>query len=99
MRMSGFLLGGLVGAAVVLYMKNNNRPMLMSALGFDKQSMGKMAEKAKHLFSETGIAGLGKSDGTQSAKGLSTVKEIINKDPHLKTQVDEIMNESQNSSS
>jgi hypothetical protein len=47
MRMGSFLLGGMVGAAVVVYMNTKNKAMLLSAFSGNNSSMGSTMSKAK----------------------------------------------------
>ncbi|MDB5053786.1 MAG: hypothetical protein JWM44_1836 [Bacilli bacterium] len=96
MRMGMFLLGGIVGAAAVVYINRNN--MMMSNFSNAGQSVGNMMDKAKTKFSSMNM-GMNRDteksnqNSTQSndKTDLSKVEEIVNKDPNLKSKVDEIL--------
>ncbi|MEX1030974.1 MAG: YtxH domain-containing protein [Paenibacillaceae bacterium] len=57
MRMSGFLVGGLVGAAAAMYFSKNNRPMLSSAINWDQavNKAGQFVRSAKNMWDTTSI--------------------------------------------
>jgi Sec-independent protein translocase protein TatA len=103
MRMGMFLLGGIVGAAAVVYINRNN--MMMSNFSNAGQSVGKMMDNAKTKFSSMNM-GMNRDseksnqNSTQSNEktNLSKVEEIVNKDANLKSQVDEILENNNQSS-
>ncbi|TNJ67418.1 hypothetical protein FE784_05540 [Paenibacillus hemerocallicola] len=94
MKMGAFLLGGLVGAAAVVYF-NNSRSLSFAGLSNrSNQSAGKTARSGKTQTHTTG----NKFSGSEwNGAGLEDVEELIKKDPTVKTQVDEIMNKSEKS--
>lgn len=81
MKVGSFLLGGMVGAAAVIYMSSKSKSMLLSALSSNNQSVGNGAGKTSSP-TRSASAGTG---------GLGRVEEIINKEPKLKATVDEIL--------
>ena len=100
MRIGTFLMGGIVGAIAVTYMNRNNG-MMMANLANAGQNVGSMVTKAKSKFSNTNM-NMGNSENAENKSSykmdnssehgdLSLVKEILNKDPELKTKVDEIL--------
>lgn len=105
MRIGTFLLGGIVGAIAVTYMNRNNG-MMMANWANAGQNVGSMVTKAKSKFSNMNMD-MGntennadhKMDKSNEHADLSRVKEILNKDPELKTKVDEILAENQNTTS
>ncbi|TDF99317.1 hypothetical protein [Paenibacillus piri] len=109
MKFGSFLLGGLVGAAAVVYFSKNS--MFFSALS-SSQSAGKMMDKAKDRMtkatgkvtaSDTFTASKTESKSAAdhsvhkdaAVGGLGKVQEIINQDPELKVTVQEILSHNQ----
>ncbi|WP_159882954.1 hypothetical protein [Paenibacillus puerhi] len=102
MKMSTFLLGGVVGAAAAIYLTKRAKPMLFSALSSNEASSGLLhsglGRSGKHADTQSagGLAGASSkkasSDSLQlGIDGLGKVEEIIRKDPKLKEAVDEII--------
>lgn len=88
MKMGAFMLGGLVGAAAVMYF-NRNRSWSFAGLSHrTRESVGKMgnAVAATNVSSHKSS----KSDWTES--GVEEVVDMIRKDPAVKKEVDEILN-------
>jgi hypothetical protein len=50
MRVGTFLVGGLVGAAAVIYFNSKSKAMLLSAFSSNNQSVGNVVDKAKDKF-------------------------------------------------
>ncbi|WP_240413901.1 hypothetical protein [Paenibacillus periandrae] len=92
MRVGSFLLGGLVGAAAVVYLSGRSRSMLMSSFSSNNQSIGNNVNKNGSSHQSAGH-NANKSASTERA-GLGRVEEIINKEPALKATVDEILRDS-----
>ncbi|CAG7611854.1 hypothetical protein PAESOLCIP111_01446 [Paenibacillus solanacearum] len=116
MRFGSFLLGGIVGAAAVVYFSNRNKSMLWSVLS-KNGSVGSMmnmnsanndkSDSAKSKFNDTpafskSAASTGESHSAKSAKNsdyeevfssgsLGKVSDIVNQDPKLKSQVEDIL--------
>jgi hypothetical protein len=88
MRIGTFLLGGIAGAAAVIYLNRKSKSMLFSAFSSSSDSMGKMVNKAKDTM--TG-ANDSTSFNTNSTKDLGDVEQIIKKDPDLQHTVNEIL--------
>ena len=108
MRMSGFLFGGIVGAAAALYFSRNNRPMMLTNVNWDQavDKAGQFVRSAKTMWdTATAIAPsvVSASSDTssdtshangKSGAGLDKVEDIIKHDAALKQQVDEILMDS-----
>lgn len=100
MRLGTFLLGGLVGAAAAVYITNRSKLQLWAAMTNGNQ-FGSMMNKAKMTvdrFSNSGRTDASPcetSAGVQSHEhdsgGLDQVKSMVNDDPKLRAQVDEIV--------
>ena len=81
MRMGTFLVGGLMGAAAVVYLNRTRKSMMFSSFTQAGESVDRMMNKAKSTMKTM------PSDREQ-------VKEIINEDPKLKSTYNEILAES-----
>ncbi|UQZ81956.1 hypothetical protein SK3146_01113 [Paenibacillus konkukensis] len=110
MKIGSFLLGGLVGAAAVMYFNNKSKSMLFSAFSSNNQSLGQMTDKSKERRKDSvheekhkpasaaashDSGSSHEKDGSHSGSTLSKVEEIISQDPELKSTVDEILAENQ----
>ena len=94
MKMGAFLLGGLVGAAAVVYF-NSNRSLSFAGLSNrSSHSAGKTANAGK---TNANAASNKFSSSEWNGAGLNEVEQLIQKDPTVKSQVDEIMNKSEQS--
>ena len=96
MRMSGFLVGGILGAAAAMYFSRNNKPMLLANVNWDQavDKAGQFVRSAKTMWDTASIVTATSSSDKKSGPGLSKVEEIIHSDPTLSHQVDEIMKDS-----
>ncbi|WP_282935660.1 hypothetical protein [Paenibacillus sp. RC67] len=104
MKVGSFLLGGLVGAAAVIYFNNKSKSMLFSAISSKNQSLGNQSDKSKERSSERSADkphhasesfSSMKKDESSVSDGLGRVEAIINKEPEIKAVVDEILAENQ----
>ncbi|PYI54967.1 hypothetical protein DLM86_10490 [Paenibacillus flagellatus] len=89
--MGAFLLGGIVGAAAVVYW---NRNRTMSFAGLSSQAgdvVGKVVKSAAKPASTTTTTFDKSAD---ASRGLDKVEELIQQDPTVKKQVDEILDKS-----
>jgi thioredoxin reductase len=96
MRMSSFVVGGIVGAAAAIYMSRNNKPIMYS-LSQAGESVNKMMDTAMNkmkVMTDKQSAG----QYTDTAGGLDKVEEMAEKDPQVKQKVDEILEENTSSS-
>lgn len=75
MRMSTFVVGGIVGATVAMYMTQNNRQSFMKSMNKAGSNMSKFIN-------------LGKDSKSQN---LDQVEKMVNEDPVVKQSVDEIL--------
>lgn len=94
MRMTGFLIGGIMGAAAVMIL--NNRQVSLSGMGNAGRMIDNMVEKARQQMmpaDKRSYYGSGAASNGASAN-LSEVSRIVNEDPELKNQVDDILKES-----
>ncbi|NHN28752.1 hypothetical protein [Paenibacillus agricola] len=88
MKMGSFLLGGMVGAAAVIYLNTKNKAMLLSAFSGNNASMGNNMSKAKEK-----MTGAFDKESHSPKAGFGEVKAIINKEPQLKATFEEILAE------
>jgi hypothetical protein len=82
MKIGSFLLGGLVGAAAVVYFNNKSKSMLLSAFSSNNQSVGNMVDKAKDKFSDNkdksfsnAFDGFSKTNSSTSSAGTNAFKK------------------------
>lgn len=91
MRFGSFLLGGLVGAAAVVYFNNRSKSMLLSTFAGNHQSfgnvMGKMNDKLKNKSTNEEF----NKENPFEAGGMEQVKEIAQNDPDVSKTVNEIL--------
>ncbi|MFS1512316.1 hypothetical protein VQL36_07780 [Chengkuizengella sp. SCS-71B] len=105
--MRGFLMGGLFGAALALYLnKSNNREMLMANMDKMAKSLGDMFDTATDKMKEMTFNNLTKNMAGNEGKnfknfeneqGIEQIQEIINEDPKVKAESEKILNESESS--
>jgi hypothetical protein len=102
MKWSAFLLGGLVGAAAVVYMQKGKKSMMFAGMGNSTgDSVSKMLDKGKDQVmngfdsSKSGMQqrNASKSASTDGKADIGKVEEIIKKDAAVKSQVDQILAE------
>jgi hypothetical protein len=94
MRMSSFIMGGLVGAAAVVYLSRNNKPMAFDnfnqVMGRTKNTMMDFAtstmNRGMNMSSE-----MSKNTAEDKRADLDKVEKIVNEDPKVKAEVDKIM--------
>ncbi|UJF31167.1 hypothetical protein [Paenibacillus hexagrammi] len=102
MRIGTFLLGGLAGAAAVIYLNRKSKSMMLSAFSSSSESMGKVMDKAKDTFTNKSFKDnhykdtvsksyTSTSTNTTSSHGLNDVEKIVKEDPSLKATVNEIL--------
>lgn len=67
MRVSGFLLGGIAGAAIALYV-SRNKPALLAGLNWDKAAdkAGKAVQSAKAMWDTASVIRQAAGSGTES---------------------------------
>ena len=104
MRMGTFLLGGLMGAAAVVYLNRTSRSMMFSSFTQAGESVDRMMNKAKSTMktmpnpmnqTTTASHTSGSSNITNTTSSdRGQLKEIINEDPKLKSTYNEILVES-----
>jgi gas vesicle protein len=97
MRMSGFLVGGLVGAAAAIYFSRNNRPMLLSAVNWDQalDKAGQFVRTAKNVWDSGSTIQTNNISNTKSDADLDQVKNMVSKEPQLQHQVNEILKDNE----
>lgn len=104
MRIGTFLLGGLVGACAAVYLSNRAKPMLWSAIA-NSTGLGNVMNQARSKMGQaasgfTGSQAASPASGSkpapgseqQQAGGLDKVQSMVNQDPQVKAQVNEILN-------
>ncbi|NDI34325.1 YtxH domain-containing protein [Chengkuizengella sediminis] len=101
--MRGFLMGGLFGAALALYLnKSNNREMLMTNMDKMANSLGDMFDTATDKMKEMTFNQMTKNmdeniKGFDNEQGLEQIQDIINEDPKVKAESDKILKDSEGS--
>ncbi|MEW9699024.1 hypothetical protein [Paenibacillus sp. SI8] len=103
MKIGTFLLGGIAGAAAVIYLNRKSKSMMLSAFSSSSESVGKVMDKARDkfvskTFKDSSIDSSAKSYSSASsgsAGGLSQVEKIVKEDPGLKSTVNEILQENE----
>jgi hypothetical protein len=105
MRLGTFVLGGLAGAAVVMMMRNRTMTAMTGGIGqMLKQRVNDVKENAldKGMSVKFGggilgaLAKNGSSGGrniSPSSGGLEQVEHLASKDPKVKQEINEILNE------
>lgn len=100
MRMSGFLVGGLVGAAAAMYFSKNNRPMLTGAINWNQavDKAGQFVRSTKNMWDTSSILQTSnQSNDTASEKSMGTnldqIKNVVSKEPELQHEVNKILEE------
>jgi hypothetical protein len=103
MRMSGFLIGGILGATAALYFTRGNRAM-MANMNWGKalDKAGTVAQTAKDMWNMATTIPTGSSQTpsqsqktkTDTASSMQSVEQVLAKDAKLKQQVDDILKES-----
>lgn len=102
-RMSGFWLGGLLGAAAAIYWSKNNKA-IMSGVNWDKtlNTAGKWARSAKDMWGRTGSIDVGTQSADKDAAAIAAddkddraaLEQLIASDPELQQQVNELLRQS-----
>lgn len=90
MRMGAFLLGGLVGAAAVIYFQNNRNSMMLSTMSSTTDALGKMVEKGMNM------TGMGNKQNAQNAQNSQKAQNVQNTQNTQNTQNAKSNNQSYN---
>ncbi|MBW5446671.1 hypothetical protein GE107_11425 [Cohnella sp. CFH 77786] len=105
MRLGTFVLGGLAGAAVVMLIRNRTVNAAMNGIGeMLKHRMNEMKETAidrgMNVKFGGGLLGLqtknafsAARNGSASSEGLEQVEHLASKDPKVKHEINEILNQ------
>jgi hypothetical protein len=98
--MGAFLLGGIVGAAAVMYM-NGSRPWSFAGLANRAGKSMNMGGGVKQANRSAAFASSNKSsaDSKWSSAGLEDLESLINEDQTVKGKVDDIIHSSKHTSS
>lgn len=100
MKLGTFMLGGIAGAAAVIYLNRKSKSMLFSAFSSSSDSMGKVVDKAKDTFASKSFGDSAvRNFSSTSSTGLNQVEKIVKEDPHLKATVNEILQDNKESTS
>jgi len=106
MKFGSFLLGGLVGAAAVVYWNNKNKSMLLSAFSSNNQSLGGSNRKDRTIDWQSSwsagdkteaqaSASTGPSQGQQAEHSASSpldkAEETVANNPGLTSAVNDIL--------
>lgn len=92
MRMSSFIAGGIMGAAAAIYLSRNNKPIMFS-LSQAGESVNRMMDTAMSRMKNMADNQPVGQSAADSTGGLDKVEEMAEKDPQVKQQVDEILEE------
>ncbi|WNR42473.1 hypothetical protein [Paenibacillus roseipurpureus] len=100
MKLGTFMLGGIAGAAAVIYLNRKSKSMLFSAFSSSTDSMGKVMDKAKDTFVNKSFGeAISPSFASKSSSGLNPIEKIVKEDPSLKATVNEILQDNKVSTS
>jgi uncharacterized membrane protein len=96
MRVGTFLLGGIAGAAAVVYLNRKTKSMMFKAFNSSSSSMGKMMDKAKDTFTNTASSNTSTSQANQGNQTNQTdnfeqLQKTVKGDPVLHSAVNEIL--------
>lgn len=86
MRMGSFLLGGMIGAATVIFMRERKRMMSGVGMMFRTSNKDKTEQNMQNVNSS--------QSSHEQSENLQQLEKIINSDPELRSQVDAVMKES-----
>lgn len=89
MRLTTFLVGAAAGAAAVMYMNRTNKTVMMSFSQMG-DNLSKAMDKAMMAMADKGMKTYTEPNNTQS---LDKVQQLVNRDPQVKAQVNEILAE------
>ena len=94
MRISGFLFGGIVGAAAAILFNRSRRPFTFAAAGQAGRTVSSMMDAAKSKLIDRAFARKSESDNGQASSEAEAgqIKQMINAEPELKKQSDAVMN-------
>lgn len=109
MRIGGFMMGAMLGAAAAVYINRKGMPMIFS-MGQGGKGINSLMNKSKSGMQQQSHAdgkaasssgGSNRSRNGQHSNhesimqdaGLDQVEHIVNEDPQLKSQVNDIMSE------
>jgi hypothetical protein len=106
-RVSGFVVGGLLGAAAAMYFNRGNRMLNIGSLATAGQALDRFVDSARSRMMNPdtrSYSGMNSStmstsassgmNSTSSSGGIAQVEKIVSEDPHLASQVNEIMSDS-----
>lgn len=100
MRIGAFMLGGIAGAAAVIYLNRKSKSMMLSAFSSSSESMGKVVDKAKDsfgskAFKDSTAKNFSGASSNSSSGNLNQVEKIVKEDPSLKATVNQILQDNQ----
>lgn len=91
MRMTTFLVGAAAGAAAVMYMNRTNKSVMMSFSQMG-DNLNKAVDKAMMSMADRSMKTYREPENNQS---LDKVEELVNGDPQVRAEVDQILSENQ----
>lgn len=91
MRMTTFLVGAAAGAAAVMYMNRTNKSVMMSFSQMG-DNLNKAVDKAMMSMADKSMKTYREPETNQ---GLDKVEQLVNCDPGVKAEVDQILAENQ----
>lgn len=92
MRIGGFLLGSMVGAAAVVYFSRNNKPTMASSWSQAGDSINNLVDTARNkMMNMSTKMKQDKQTPSQNSNAMEKVEDIVNQDPKVEHQVNEIL--------
>lgn len=101
MRLGSMLVGGILGAAATIFLTQNKKNTFSINWGQAGDSLNKVVDMAKNKMTGIGLNRMMTQDNKtkfesstkseDTIHNLDKVEEIVNQDPKLKADVDEIM--------
>ncbi|WP_438445575.1 hypothetical protein [Gorillibacterium sp. sgz5001074] len=91
MRMTTFLVGAAAGAAAVMYMNRTNKSVMMSFSQMG-DNLNKAVDKAMMSMADRSMKPYREPENSQS---LDKVEQLVNCDPQVRSEVDQILAENQ----
>ncbi len=88
-RLTGVVIGGIIGAAAALYFSRNNGSLRFAGINKAGQSVDQMVEQVRSRFMDMNQNKVG---GTAA---MNEVTHIIESDPQLKQEVNQVLAENQ----
>lgn len=92
MRMSSFIMGGILGAAAAVYFNRSSKPIMYS-LSQAGASMNKVVDTARNMMKDKTVQSNNEQFSSNYDHNLENVEAILKQEPQTQHQVDEILQE------